>query len=526
MAVRHAVQLERGEVIAGRYEVRGEAPRRTIGSAYLAFDRAEKADVHLTVLDAAPSADTGALDRLKARMSQIAAVRSPSLVQPLTSLPFRNVLLIVSQHEPLPLLADLLVPNEPLSVADSLTIALHLATALTDLGNAGFVHGNLTPDCIHVGADTVKLSGLAAAWPRLQPDDTGELAVRRAEYTAPECHAGADGLASEGRPDGRSDIYSLGVILYRMLVGTVPFSGATPAEIRRKRQQSPLPSLPRGLLGGLYMTLPRSLAKDPQKRYQSPGQIAWDLKRLLSSQAIKAAGGASILTWEPAATDRAAVATSEPGAEPAGEAPGTDRPAQAEQPPAAAATATPTPEYNERRSAGRRASPAAGAETTPAPPATPAGTAAARGTAQPRPAVPPSAHRPSETIPGRTVPAEPIPMRPAAAARREPEPAGQSSRAMIRPPTSLAGSFKRFRAALSSGSNRAAHELDAADPYTTLQVAPDADLHTVTSAFRGLLKAALLDGDRMAAASLERAYARIRDSIPSTEEREPLRRIR
>jgi serine/threonine-protein kinase len=524
MAVRYGVQLERGEVIAGRYEILGEAPRQTFGSAYRAFDRTEKADVLLTALDAAPSADTGALDRLKARISQIAAVRSPYLVQPLTSLPFRNALLIVSQHEPLPVLADLLVPFEPLSVADSLTIALHLSTALTDLGNAGFVHGNLTPDCIHVGADTVKLSGLAAAWPRLRPDDTGELAVRRAEYAAPECHAGPDGIASESRPEPRSDIYSLGVILYRMLTGTVPFSGATPADVRRKRQQSPLPSLQRGLLGGLYMVLPRCLAKDPQKRYQSPGQLAWDLKRLLNSQAVKTAGGASILTWEPAATDRTA-ATSEPAAEPAHEAPGPDRPAEAGRPYAAATSTTPTPGYNGRPAAVPEAPRAAAATSTPAPAATPTGTAAVRTTALPEPVVPPSSHRPSETIPGRTLSAEPIPMHAAATARRLPAPAGQSSRAM-QPPTSLAGTFKRFRAALSNGSNRAAIEIEAADPYTTLQVAPDADLHTITSAFRGLLKAALLDGDRTAAASLERAYARIRASVPSPEEREPLRRIR
>jgi hypothetical protein len=116
-------------------------------------------------------------------------------------------------------------------------------------------------------------------------------------------------------------------------------------------------------------------------------------------------------------------------------------------------------------------------------------------------------------------------MRPPAAAQRVAAPPGRGGRAQPSP-TNLAGSFKRFRTALSSGSHKAGAEQEADDPYKTLRVDPGADLAAITSAFRSLLKAALLEGNRTTAASLERAYSRIRASLPGTPEREPLRRIR
>src|SRR5439155_19703983 len=91
-------------------------------------------------------------------------------------------------------------------------------------------------------------------------------AVGTPEYMAPE--------QAQGRADSRSDLYALGIVLYQMLTGRVPYSGNSTVEVLMKHLQEPLPLLPLrnaapSVPGGVEGVVQKALAKNPNERYQS-----------------------------------------------------------------------------------------------------------------------------------------------------------------------------------------------------------------------------------------------------------------
>src|SRR5215467_3330508 len=105
--------------------------------------------------------------------------------------------------------------------------------------------------------------------------ETGSI-VGTAQYLSPE-------QARGGEVDQRSDLYSLGIVLYELLTGKTPFEGDTPVEIAMKHlsatPQPPSklrPDIPRDL----DMVVLRALAKDPDDRYQSADEMEGDLERV------------------------------------------------------------------------------------------------------------------------------------------------------------------------------------------------------------------------------------------------------
>jgi serine/threonine protein kinase len=112
--------------------------------------------------------------------------------------------------------------------------------------------------------------GLAAALvselskQRLTPPET---LVGTADYLAPETIAGGD-------VDGRADIYALGVVLYEMLAGYVPFAGREPFQTLRAHLEDEVPSLPAFVPEGVQSIVARALEKDPRKRFANASEFA------------------------------------------------------------------------------------------------------------------------------------------------------------------------------------------------------------------------------------------------------------
>jgi eukaryotic-like serine/threonine-protein kinase len=159
-------------------------------------------------------------------------------------------------------------------------IAIAVLEALQYLHDNGVVHRALTPDSIMVtGDDAIKLIDFGQA---------SEAAARRLTYTNLADELGTvDYLSPEQvvgrRCDGRSDIYSMGVILYEMLTGTLPFTGSSPADLMQARVIGPpvppsvaLPSISLHLQEVIY----RALEKDPRNRYARARDFAHDLQHL------------------------------------------------------------------------------------------------------------------------------------------------------------------------------------------------------------------------------------------------------
>ncbi|HVH85700.1 MAG TPA: serine/threonine-protein kinase [Terriglobales bacterium] len=178
------------------------------------------------------------------------------------------------------LLRTILSEQRPMPVDRAVRIATGIAEALDYIHDHGVVHRDLKPENIMVDAnDNIKLIDFGIA---------SNLGARRItfakfsqtmgtpDYISPEQVKGKRG-------DARSDIYALGVMLYEMLTGKVPFSGSNPFAIMNDRLlNNPVPprELNPQISPQLQEVIYRALERDPKNRYSTAQQMAWDLKHL------------------------------------------------------------------------------------------------------------------------------------------------------------------------------------------------------------------------------------------------------
>lgn len=166
--------------------------------------------------------------------------------------------------------------NRPKPLAEVIPVVERLASALDAVYRRGIIHRDLNPRNVLLDdSGFVFLADFGIAKPPESMTLTG--IVGTPEYMSPEQAAGRQDL------DGRSDVYSLGVLVYQLLSGEVPYSAATPSGILHQHRHGPLPSLDTDRLGlpvESKMILARALAKQPEAGYASAGEFASTLRVL------------------------------------------------------------------------------------------------------------------------------------------------------------------------------------------------------------------------------------------------------
>lgn len=296
-----SIRLRPG-VRLGPYRIEAVAGEGAMGRVYRATDLRLGRPVALKVL---PEEFTNQRERM-ARLAQEAKAAS-SLNHPniVTVYEVGEQLVMTSgQHR----IADLTDPNArvvpfiamefvdgqslrellgggPLSEKKSMDFAVQAAEALMRAHEAGIVHRDLKPDNLMIRTDgylKILDFGLARVTPsatevsKADTYDGGYFVVGTASYMSPE--------QARGKPlDGRSDIFSLGVVLYEALSGRSPFSGESAVDtLSAVLHQDPLPlaEVAPNVSRDLARAVERCLAKDPEERYQSMRDLSLELKSL------------------------------------------------------------------------------------------------------------------------------------------------------------------------------------------------------------------------------------------------------
>jgi serine/threonine-protein kinase len=176
------------------------------------------------------------------------------------------------------ILRDLLNRQRKLPIDRAVKITLSICDALDCMHKHGVVHRDLKPENIMVDAeDRIKIIDFGIA----MKEDARRITfvdmsatLGTPDYISPEQVKGQRG-------DQRSDIYSLGVMLYEMLTGEPPFSGPNPLAVMNERvlnDPKPARKLNPEITPELEEILHRALARDPRHRYSTAHEMAWDLE--------------------------------------------------------------------------------------------------------------------------------------------------------------------------------------------------------------------------------------------------------
>ncbi|HET9219492.1 MAG TPA: protein kinase, partial [Terriglobia bacterium] len=175
---------------------------------------------------------------------------------------------------------DKLMGDKRLPLADAIGYVAQVASALAAAHSAGIVHRDIKPANVIVTPESqVKVLdfGLAKLMEREKPAETQTVEgaiMGTPAYMSPE-------QASGRQVDHRTDIFSLGVMLYEMVAGTRPFAGKSHVDTMHQIIHAPAPPLA-NIPPRLADVVDKALAKDPKERYQNAGDLAVDLRRVLS----------------------------------------------------------------------------------------------------------------------------------------------------------------------------------------------------------------------------------------------------
>src|SRR6185437_999971 len=267
--------------LADRYTIDSELGAGGMATVYLAHDIKHDRDVAIKVLREDIAHSVGA-ERFLREIHLAAKLNHPNIVALFDSGNIDGVLFYVMPAVDGQSLRELLDSTPQLPIDDAMRIATEVASALEYAHRHGVVHRDIKPENIllHDGHALVADFGIG----RALSDASGAtftqvgMNVGTPAYMSPEQAVGET-------VDGRSDIYSLGCVLYEMLVGEPPFTGpSVQAVIAKRFVQTPADvcALREGVPRTVAVAVQRSLARTPVDRYETAGGLIAALREVIS----------------------------------------------------------------------------------------------------------------------------------------------------------------------------------------------------------------------------------------------------
>jgi eukaryotic-like serine/threonine-protein kinase len=261
-----------------RYRVLRKLGSGGMAEVYLAEDEELGRRVAIKILNERHASDEQFIERFRREAKNAAGLSHPNIVQIYDRGEAEGTYYIAMEYLEGRTLKEVAAQSEPLPVEQAIAYARQILNALRFAHRKGIVHRDIKPHNALIDGDgSVKVTdfGIARAGAASQMTEAGSI-IGTAQYLSPE-------QARGGVIDHRSDLYSVGIVLYELLTGTVPFTGDTPVEIAMKHlsavpdpPSSRRPDLPRAL----DQVVLRALAKDSDERYGSAEEMDAELARV------------------------------------------------------------------------------------------------------------------------------------------------------------------------------------------------------------------------------------------------------
>jgi eukaryotic-like serine/threonine-protein kinase len=294
-------------VFSNRYEIQREIAQGGMAEVYLAHDRLLDRPVALKALFPEYAREPSFVERFRREAQAAANLNDPNIVGIYDWGQETGTYFIVMEYVEGRALRDLIRSEGALDGNQAAEIAAEIASALAFAHRSGVVHRDVKPgNVLLTRTGNVKVTdfGIARAGANDALTQTGSV-MGTATYFSPE--------QAQALPvDGRSDVYSLGVVLYEMVTGVVPFTGDSPVAVAYKhvRETPTVPSQRNpDVPEPLEQIILTALAKDPDDRYQTADDMRADLLRFRRGRPLAAAPVTALVAEVPAVAGVAAAAT-------------------------------------------------------------------------------------------------------------------------------------------------------------------------------------------------------------------------
>lgn len=274
----------RKNVIADRYEVVSHIGQGGMADVFLAVDTILNRQVAIKILRADLSTDAVSILRFEREAQAAAALAHPNIVEIYDVGDYKGHHYIVMEYVTGKTLKQVIRSRGPLVNEEAVDIMKQLCSAISKAHSRGIIHRDIKPQNVIVKADgSIKILdfGIATAKGSMQLTQANNV-MGSVHYLAPE-------LAKGEAASPQSDIYALGIVLYEMLAGDVPFKADQAVQIALKHMREPMPdvrlinaSVPQSIAN----VITRATAKDPNNRYGSCREMLQDISTCLRPERL------------------------------------------------------------------------------------------------------------------------------------------------------------------------------------------------------------------------------------------------
>ncbi len=271
--------ISKGQKINDRYEVRKLIGEGGMANVYLGYDTILERDVAIKVLRGDLADDEKFVRRFRREAQNASLLSHPNIVQIYDVGEDDGNFYIVMEYIKGQTLKQLIKKRGRLSVPETVDIVSQLTDGLAHAHDSYIIHRDIKPQNIMILEDgMVKITDFGIAMAINASDLTQTNSVMGSVHYLPPEQASGKGSTI------KSDIYSLGILMYEMLAGTMPFKGETAVEIAMKHLKNPMPSIRKE-----NPTVPQSLeniilkatAKNTKNRYNNVREVYDDIKTCL-----------------------------------------------------------------------------------------------------------------------------------------------------------------------------------------------------------------------------------------------------
>jgi serine/threonine-protein kinase len=274
-----------GSLLSGRYRIDARIGTGGMSAVYLAFDTVLERRVAIKQLHRDVAADAAQIERFRREARAVAQLNHPHVVGVIDVGEDNGSPYIVFEYVEGETLKDRIRRNGRLEIPEAVAYAIEIARALGAAHARGIVHRDVKPQNVLVDEEgSAKVTDFGIARTLGQEGLTAEGRVLgTTDYVSPEQALGH-------QVTGQSDIYSLGIVLFEMLTGDVPFHGENQVAVAMKHVREELPDvqvLRPEVSSTTAAVLERATAKDLNRRHRSAAALIDDLEEALAVETVR-----------------------------------------------------------------------------------------------------------------------------------------------------------------------------------------------------------------------------------------------